>query len=366
MKKAKMLWLFKACVLFLCIILFGRDVSLSQSEPELKEKLIKKHPVKETWKRLELVRIFPSPHDEKRGHYFLRPSCLEIDNFLYVVDSNLHKILKFDTKGNFLEAIGRKGEGPGEFTFPNIVKLSESGNIITFEGGSLRIQILNQEGKCIKTFRTLYPIHDLSVTNNKIYANFLYRNEENENPLIVILDMDGKIVGSFGKRIDQKGHRTFDSSVFLKSYGNGIVAVFRYYPIVRMYTFDGRLEKEFRINMDLLNKLEKYNYDKEYTSPNPYTIRLVRLISGVGVTDKSIFILLHLPRLEILEVDMEGNQKNYYYSDSLKDVINYGGFSIKKSGDILLFYILQTYEEPKMFLFQNKTPNERREQLWQK
>lgn len=344
---------FKISIL-LILLLVGKNL-FPQGEAEIKRRLIQKHPIEKSWKKLELIRVLPTPEEEEKMIYFSNPANIDTDdNFIYVVDNTAHKILKFEKNGKFKEIIGRKGEGPGEFMFPANIRTSKKGNLFVYEGGNLRFQIIDSMGKIINSFRTFYSIHDFVVINDSIYANCIYSDEGKENPLIVKYDMNGKIVKSFGKRIDRKGHKTFDSRVFLIASENEIVVVFRYYPIIQRYTLDGKLIKEFRLELDILNKLGKYNFNKEYTTPNPYTIRLIRLTAGAKTIDKRIFILLHLPRLEIVEIDVEGNLKNYYYSNELKNVINFGGFTVIKNQNSLLFYVLQSYEEPKLYIFKAK------------
>jgi len=327
------------------------------SEKDIKTKLIKKHLIGNDWKKLELLHIFPTEEDVRKMLYFYHPVDLEINNeFIYVADNNLHTILKFDLNGGYVGKIGRKGEGPGEFSFPNKISVNE-GSLFILEGGKPRMQIIDKDGKYIRSFKVFNHVNDFLIRDNFIYANCIYSDEEKENPLMCRLDMYGKMVDSFGKRIDQKGHLSLDSSVFLTQSRDEIIAAFQHYPLVRRYSPDGKLLKEFRINIDILNELEKYNYKKEYTNPGPYTVRLPRLVAGVRAMDDRIFIFCHLPRLEIIELDIEGNIENYYYSEVLKDVVNLSGFNIRKHGNLLLFYILQSDEVAKLYVFQIKNLN---------
>lgn len=330
------------------------------SEKDVKSRLMKKHLIGKDWKKLELLNVFPTKEDEMKTHYFQYPVDLEMINnkFIFVTDTYLHQILKFDGNGKYVGTIGKRGEGPGEFSFPNKIRSSKDESLFILEGGKPNIQIIDKDGNYIRSFKVFHHMNDFILRNNFIYSNCFYPDEE-ENPLIVRFDVYGKMIDSFGKRIDKKGHLSRDSSIFLSQSENEIIAVFEHYPLVRRYTSEGILLKEFRINIDIFNELEKYNYKKEYTNPTPNVINLPRLTAGVKAIDNRIFILAHLPRLEIIEMDIDGNIKDYYYSTELKNVVNLSGFGVEiikedKLGDKLLFAVLQSYEEAQLYVFQIK------------
>ena len=172
--------------------------------------------------------------------------------------------------------------------------------------------------------------------------------------MIVRFNTKGKIIDSFGDRIDIEGHWTYDSEVFLAQLRDEIIAAFVHYPIVRRYTLNGEFVKEFRLNLDILNKLEKYNYKKWFTNPEPYKLVLPRLIAGIRIVRERIFILLQLPRAEILEIDKNGNLINCYYSTKVKNAVTFWGFIVREEKNRLFFYILQAAEKRKLYVFQSK------------
>lgn len=336
------------------------------SEKVIKEKLLKKHQVKEDWIKLDLICTFPTKEDEKKGQFFYLPSHMELfdQKFIYVVDSRLHKVFKFFKNGEYLDQFGREGQGPGEFYFPHMIRFSNN-RVLFIRDGRGRIQLFNPDGKYIRGFQVYNVIRDFLVADNGfIYSNCVYREAKEENPLIVKFNMNGEKVDSFGERIDKKGHRTHNSEVFLALLMNEIVTVFVHHPLVRRYTLEGRLIKEFRLNFKILNELEKYNHKKWFTNPNPNKIVLPRLIAGVRVLNQRIFVLLQLPRLEILELDKEGNLMNYYYSTAPKSVVSFWGFVVREEKHRLIFYILQSSEEAKLYIFQLKDKSVRRNNIY--
>lgn len=64
---------------------------------------------------------------------------------LFVADAYAHEIKVFDTAGNLVEAIGRRGDGPGEFNYPSHVALSGDDLYVTDTMNS-RVQIIPLAG----------------------------------------------------------------------------------------------------------------------------------------------------------------------------------------------------------------------------
>jgi hypothetical protein len=87
-------------------------------------------------------------NQQDENFLFYRVSNIQVDNHgnIYVLDSGNHRVQCFDKNGNYLLTIGRKGEGPGEFSRPFILQIEdETGNI--YVNDSLRkIKIFDKEG----------------------------------------------------------------------------------------------------------------------------------------------------------------------------------------------------------------------------
>ena len=59
------------------------------------------------------------------------------------------RIMKFDRKGTFLKTWGRKGMGAGEFDVPHALAFDSRGRLFVADRQNNRIQIFDQEGRCI-------------------------------------------------------------------------------------------------------------------------------------------------------------------------------------------------------------------------
>lgn len=81
--------------------------------------------------------------------------AVDADGYVYVSDSGNHRIQKFGSDDNFVEAWGRIGDGNGEFTNPEGIAVDTNGKIYVVDSGNCRIQVfdaahayLDQWGNC--------------------------------------------------------------------------------------------------------------------------------------------------------------------------------------------------------------------------
>lgn len=70
-----------------------------------------------------------------------------VDNLgnIYVLDSRAPKLIKFDSRGNVLFSIGRKGQGPGEFMVPMMLELGKQNSILVYDLGNRRLTYFSAE-----------------------------------------------------------------------------------------------------------------------------------------------------------------------------------------------------------------------------
>jgi len=71
----------------------------------------------------------------------------------YVVDGGNHRVVVFSPAGQYLFAIGRKGEGSGEFRDPVGVGADAQGRVYVADSGNHRIQMFDANGR----FRGSFP-----------------------------------------------------------------------------------------------------------------------------------------------------------------------------------------------------------------
>lgn len=99
--------------------------------------------------------------------------CCDDKNNLFVADSGLNKILKFDPTGKFLISFGREGQGPGEFLGNakggrNLkISFGNDGKIYVMDAGNKRLSIFSVNGSFIRQFVIRDFPYDSAAVNSK-------------------------------------------------------------------------------------------------------------------------------------------------------------------------------------------------------
>jgi len=89
---------------------------------------------------------------------FRRPTGLVYDDNsdrLYIADTQNHIIKVFDKDGRQLFAIGKRGNGDGEFNFPSFLAMDKNGILYVVDSFNFRVQMFDAEGNFLKKFGRL-------------------------------------------------------------------------------------------------------------------------------------------------------------------------------------------------------------------
>ncbi|MFC1504707.1 NHL repeat-containing protein, partial [Spirochaetota bacterium] len=87
------------------------------------------------------------------GLYVPRGIAVGGDNRVYVANTGGNSIHIFDTEGNRVTEIGRKGTGPLEFIEPIGITVHSDGNIYVCDKGNKRIQVISPKGTFIREIK---------------------------------------------------------------------------------------------------------------------------------------------------------------------------------------------------------------------
>ncbi len=69
-----------------------------------------------------------------------------------IVDNKLHNVFVYAENGDSLFALGKRGEGEGEFNFPQSAAVDPDGNIYVVDAFNFRVEIFDSAGKFLRTF----------------------------------------------------------------------------------------------------------------------------------------------------------------------------------------------------------------------
>ena len=156
-----------------------------------------------------------SVDDENTMFYQIGDIATDSQGNLYVLDSGNQRIQKYDKNGNFLQTIGRKGQGPGEFMRPFDLLLDEQDNIYLLE--IRKIHIYDPQGNSIKDINLQTFIMGFAVgAEGNIIAHGFVQTEEGQKLGVVIIDQEGKIIKTIaefpGMRTVVRGDSQFSLS----------------------------------------------------------------------------------------------------------------------------------------------------------
>jgi DNA-binding beta-propeller fold protein YncE len=136
-----------------------------------------------------------------------QPSDLAIgpDGNMYLVDGVNNRIVVMSAEGALKFAFGRKGGGPGEFSYPMGIDISSKGRVFIADTGNHRIQVFDLKGALLYQFparasadkRPAAPVDVLALDRK----NYLYVSDK-DNHEIKVFSQDGAYQfewGGFGE-----------------------------------------------------------------------------------------------------------------------------------------------------------------------
>lgn len=330
-------------------IISGQDIA-----SKIKVKKTKKYLLPENAKEMAFEYSFPTEEMIGQDVYIKKGACLstDLDGNIYVVDSLRSVILKFDQKGRFLKKIGVRGQGPGDLFDPRYLHVDKNGDLIVYESGNRRFQILNSDGQYMKSFRVFRHYKSCSFYNGKMFVTGIEYKKDAK--LVDILDMEGSLVDSFGEQIrfknvtDEMLGSTNFKLISTNQKGEIFIA-WEYFPVIHKYSESGNLLNKFEVNYERLIDWGKMNYETiKNPGKNPHFILVNRAIKA---KTNGFYILSPTSRIEILECSDEGEIKNIYWANNPEDKFICKDFLIREDQNNLWIYILQFYPENNIYIY---------------
>lgn len=307
-------------------------------------KLLKSFPVDKNALKLQHQFSFPKTELENKDIFLYLPSylCSDSKGNIFVSDMGNHNIIKFDSKGNYLNKIGKIGQAPGEFFMPRYIETDSQNNLIVYDTGNSRIQIFNPKGEYLNSFKIFKTYIAMVIDKHGlIYLNPLTSNLQ--EPLIEILNKKGKLINSFGKRIKFKHNSDAHNEIAMSINNKGeIFAAWKHFPIVRRYSKEGKLLSEYKINYKLIKRLAKPNYKAKIIN---HKMSMMSVITDIRAKENKFYLFIRYPRIEVLELSLKGEIVKIYWKDHPYKYIA-RDFLVKENANkkLELLYVLNTSE----------------------
>jgi hypothetical protein len=280
-------------------------------------------------------------HSIKKGEEgrLIYPSSMVTDKGgnILIADNNGHAIDFYSAKANELSVVPTP-TGEGALRFPLRVRKAQQKIYVVDDEG---VKIFKENGQYERLLRIHLSVGDFVLgKDGSIYANTVHKAATESDGLIVKLNTNGEQVSSFGRRFSQPQYRGMDDRVFLECSWPLLFVAFKHRPHVAVYDLTTeKLVREFSIQHPVFSRLEALSKDESFTNPNDSTVKLPRYVAGIAAADDRIFVLLHLPQVEIVEFDFLGNEKNRFRSSEVRNVLDYFGLGIQNERGVRKFYV---------------------------
>jgi hypothetical protein len=143
------------------------------------------------------------------GDSFVRTAGVawDKDGNIYVADGagegiGNARIAKFDKDGHFIKAWGQRGAEVGQFNALRGIAIDAQGNVYVADAGNKRIQVFDGEGTAKAQIANIGVPSAICITPGA--HQYLYSSNSNDpetldNGEIYKLELDGRIVGKFGR-----------------------------------------------------------------------------------------------------------------------------------------------------------------------
>lgn len=113
---------------------------------------------------------------------------------VYVADSGLNRVAKFDSSGNTVKRWGSTGSGTGQFNAPRGIAVDETGNVYVSDFNNNRIQKFDSSGTFLTQWTGFNGPRALAVDG----AGFVYLSNATANQVLKLDPVSGATLASWG------------------------------------------------------------------------------------------------------------------------------------------------------------------------
>jgi hypothetical protein len=155
-------------------------------------------------------------NENDENYYFPSGASIVVDQEgnLYVRDVGNIRIQKYDKAGKYVQTIGRKGQGPGEFQFPGMVHVDEKRNVWVFDSPTRALKVFGPDGifkKSTPLRAFIQPQFYVSKQGFIFGMEINYRTPEGPKIAVLKLNPDGSTAETIAQfhgelKPNQKGY----------------------------------------------------------------------------------------------------------------------------------------------------------------
>ena len=222
MKMNRMFFLF--LIAFIVIALQGCVNSSVKSEEKVLDNAEKFTPLPEITIKQNLLKEYGSSNavllkvkkqiKESESGMSFYPASLAVtnDGWTYISDNRGHSIYEIKPENLFTQKIPKMRERK-QLSYPNTIQILFDEIVISDDDG---IKFFGRDGSLNRLLRTYYANFHFSLdSEGNIYANPIFLDVKDTNPLIVKFIKQGKLIGKFGERFNRQNHNGVEDQAYL-------------------------------------------------------------------------------------------------------------------------------------------------------
>ncbi len=159
--------------------------------------------------------------EDDENYRFYQAVALAVDSGdnIYVAEGGNHRIQKFDKNGNYILTIGKKGEGPGEFTDISDVLVDEEDNLYVL--GTRRIQLFSSSGEYLNGFGLETSLSNFFLDSDGFLFGISSTSDRSgTKSRVVKLSSEGKLIKTCAEFSEHKTARrkSGEQFIFFRAY----------------------------------------------------------------------------------------------------------------------------------------------------
>jgi hypothetical protein len=148
--------------------------------------------------------------DENYMFYGFVKIAISSEEKIIVLDGGNGRILKFDRDGNYIQTIGRKGQGPGELEAPWAIHLDSKDQVYVYDSRRRNIQVFDNDGNSKKVIKPPGSLFHFGTTKDGNVL-IIYSSVKKPTKSLILIDSEGNIIKTIAGYADQpapsiKGH----------------------------------------------------------------------------------------------------------------------------------------------------------------
>ncbi|MCK4646549.1 MAG: 6-bladed beta-propeller [Candidatus Aminicenantes bacterium] len=133
--------------------------------------------------------------DENYIFYGLVTLAVDSEENIFVLDGGNCRIQKFDKNGSYLQTIGGRGQGPGEFEQPMWIHVDVKDIIYVFDSLGRYLNVFEKDGKFKEKKRLKHSFFGFGISEEgNILTQISFYSPEGSTRDVVIMDSKGKVI----------------------------------------------------------------------------------------------------------------------------------------------------------------------------